>query len=351
MAFPLSRIDRFLGKNAPSNAFWRARPSAPPLQFLLFARKGATVKRSPDWTAALLFALLAVPAVAQVNDTYVIPAAINSSGAYGSRWITQLSIFNPQSYALKVSVSFIPQGGGHPLESLVTVPSNAVAYADNSLLELFNVSGAGGAYVVATFPEDNPGVKDDMVSRSFLVNSNTVNLQPNGGTYGQTIPGTFTGLQDYTNEPVSAIAHGIRHLDQFGWRTNFGAVNLGSSPATLRVSVYDADGRSLIANASYPLPAQSQMQWRLPVQVDHGTIEFFVDDPTNNAVVFAYTSTLDRYTGDPQYQSPALLASAKYLYGKTAMAQLAVGKRIGIEDARAIRANAIPLGEVPLRTK
>jgi hypothetical protein len=309
------------------------------------------VKRSTSSIAALLFALLAIPAYAQVNDTYIVPAAINSSGAFGSRWITQLSIFNPQSYALKVAVTWIPQGGGHGMESLVTVPSNSVAYADNSLLELFNVSGAGGAYVVATFPEDNPGVSNDMISRSFLVNTNTVNLQPDGGTYGQTIPGTFTGLQDYAKEGISAIAHGIRHLDQYGWRTNFGAVNLGSSTVTLRVTVYDADGRTLVKNAEYDLPAQSQMQWRLPVQVDHGSIEFFVDDPANQAVVFPYTSTLDRYTGDPMYQSPALLASATYLYGKTAASPMAVGKRIGIEDARAIRANAIPLGEVQLKGK
>ncbi len=301
--------------------------------------------------AALLFALFPIPAFAQVNDTYVIPAAANRYGGYNTHWITQLSIFNPQTYPLKVSVTYIPQGGGHGLESLVTVPSNSVAYADNSLLELFNVSGTSGAYVVATFPEDNPTVPNDMISRSFLVNTNTVNLQPDGGTYGQTIPGTFTGLQDYTNEGVSAIAHGIRHLDQYGWRTNFGAVNLGSSPVTLRITVYDADGNTLVQNAPYNLPAQAQMQWPLPVQVDHGTVEFFVDDPTNKAVVFPYTSTLDRYTGDPEYESPALLASAKYLYGKAAVAPMAVGKRIGIEDARAIRANAIPLGEVQLRGK
>ncbi len=302
------------------------------------------------WIAPLLFALFAFPALAQVNDTYVIPAAGNTYGGYGSHWITQLSIFNPQTYPLTISVTFVPQGGGHGMESLITIPSNAVGYWDNSLQELFNSTGTG-AYLVATFPGDNPTVPNDMVSRSFLVNSNTVNLQSDGGTYGQTIPGTFIGLQDYTNEGVSAISHGIRNLDQYGWRTNFGGVNLGSTPVTLRINVYDADGNTLVKNATYSMPAQSQKQWTLPVQVDHGSVEFFVDDTTNKAVVFAYTSTLDRYTGDPEYQTPALLASAKYLYGKTAVAPMAVGKRIGIEDARAIRANAIPLGEVPLRTK
>ncbi len=328
---------------------WQAQPSAPPLQFVIIGSKGSAVKSSMKWIAPLLFAI-AVPALAQVNDTYVIPAVGNTYGEGGTHWITQLSIFNPQTYALTVSVTYVPQGGGHGLESRITIPSNAVGYWDNSLQELFQSTGAG-AYLVATFPEDNPTVPNDVVSRSFLVNSNTVNLLSDGGTYGQTIPGTFTGLQDYTVEGVSAISHGVRNLDQYLWRTNFGAVNLGSTPITLRISVYDADGNTLVKNAQYSMPPQSQMQWRLPVQVDHGSVEFFVDDTTNKAVVFPYTSTLDRLTSDPMYQSPALLASAKYLYGKTAVVPMAVGKRIGTEDARAIRANAIPLGEVPLRTK
>lgn len=311
------------------------------------------MKRSTIWIAASLLALLALPALAQVNDTYVVPAAINANGAYGSRWITQLSIFNPQTVPLVVSVTFLPQGGGKSSERLVTVQPNSVAYADNSVNEIFGFVGAVGAYIVATFPEDNPTVPNNMIDRSFLVNSNTVNLQSDGGTYGQTIPGTFTGLQDFTTEGVSAIAHGIRDSNQYGWRTNIGAVNLGSTDVTLKVSVYDKNGNALVTKQPYRVPAEGQMQSRLPVQLADGsvgTVEFFVDDPTNKAVVFPYASTLDQYTQDPEYQSPALLASAKYLYGKTAaaIASMPVGKRITIEDARAIRANATRLGMIEL---
>lgn len=302
------------------------------------------MKRSASILAVLALALVAIPLTAQVNDTYIITATANKDGAYGSRWMTQISIFNPQSYALKVSITFIPAGGGRGLEKIVTVPSNAVAYFDNSLYEIFGVSGSG-AYSVATFPEDNPGVQNDVISRSFLVTTNTVNVQSDGGTFGQTIPGVWAGLQD---DGLSAVSHGIRNLDQYGWRTNFGAVNLGSTPVSLRVTVYDANGKTMVKNAAYNVPAQAQMQWRLPVQVDHGSVEFFVDDATRTAVVFPYTSTLDRYTGDPTYQGPTLLATGKYLFGKTAIPQTALGKKIGIEDARAIRNNADRLGEIEL---
>ena len=297
----------------------------------------------------LLLSFVALPLAAQVNDTYVIPVVANTPGSFGTQWMTQLSIFNPQlTYSLKVSVSFLPTGGGQGLEALITVPPNSVAFTDNALSEIFNRSGSG-AFVVATFPEDNPGVPDDTLSRAFLVNTNTFNKRSDGGTMGQTIPGIWTGLQDYATDGISAVSHGLRQLSAFGWRTNFGAVNLGSTPANLRIRIYDRDGNTLLKDRVYTLPAQGHMQFGFPVEVDQGSIEFFVDDATKKAVVFPYTSTLDRYTNDPMYQSPALLASAKVLFGKMAIEPTAIGKKITIDDVRAVRAAMMRIGEVTLK--
>src|SRR5205814_6639690 len=124
-----------------------------------------------------------------------------------------------------------------------------------------------------------------VISRAFLVTTNTFN-NVSSGTYGQTIPGTWTGLQNYATDGISAIAHGIRHIARFGWRTNFGAVNLGSSAVILRVNVYDSKGNTLVSGATYPIPAQAHIQRPLPVEVDHGSVEFFVDDSSHKAVVF-----------------------------------------------------------------
>jgi hypothetical protein len=313
-------------------------------------RKGFVVKAS-GYISLLLLLVLALPLAAQVNDTYVIPAVANTPGSFGTRWMTQLSLFNPQlDHDLKVSVSYLPTGGGQGLEALITVPKNGVAFADNSLDEIFNRSGSG-AYVIATFPEDNPGVPDDVISRAFLVNTNTFNKLSDGGTMGQTIPGTWAGLQDYATDGISAISHGLRQLSAFGWRTNFGAVNLATTPATLRIRIYDRDGKTLVKDRVYTVPAQGHMQTGLPVEVDQGSIEFFVDDASKKAVVFPYTSTLDRFTNDPMYQTPVLLASAKTLFGKRAIGiePTAIGHKITLEEARAVRANTIPLGEVTLK--
>src|SRR6266849_10914218 len=101
-------------------------------------------------------------AFAQLNDTYVIPVAGNTPGAFGTRWMTQFSVFNPQTYELKVSITFIPTLGGRGQEALIRVPANAVAFSNNVLNDVFNLSG-GGALLVATFAEDNPGVPNDVI--------------------------------------------------------------------------------------------------------------------------------------------------------------------------------------------
>jgi hypothetical protein len=281
--------------------------------------------------------LIASAASAQINDTYIIPAAANAPGAFNTRWATQFSLFNPQSYALNVSVTLVPTGGAAGVEKTVNVPANAVAFSDNVLADLFNRDG-GGALLVATFPEDNSSVPDTVIARSFLVTTNTFN-NAQSGTFGQTIPGVWAGLQDFNTDGISAIAHGIRNNSAF--RTNVGAVNLGRSSLTMRISVYDMNGATLAKNVPFTIPPLAHMQDALPVQVDRGSIEFFVDDSTKQGVVFPYVSVIDNQSGDPSYQSPTLLATPSVLFQKAA--------KIDTSFARQVRASAVRLGQGTLQ--
>jgi hypothetical protein len=295
------------------------------------------VKRS-SLLLALVAIAVAMPLAAQVNDTYVIPAAANSNGAFGTRWLTQFSVFNPQNYKLNVTVVVLTTGGAKgPDPILIEMPANSVAYSDDILGEGFEYAGTG-SLLVATFPEDNPSVPDDVISRAFLVTSNTYN-NSRTGTYGQTIPGIWTGIQDYDSDGISAVVHGIRNIVRLGWRTNIGAVNLGDRNVVMHVNVYDADGRKVLNQAPFSIPPLAHMQDRLPIEVDRGTIEFFLDDPSQSAVVFPYSSTIDQLSGDPTYQTPVLLASPGSIYGKRAIAQQSIGKKIDIQTARAIRSH------------
>jgi hypothetical protein len=300
--------------------------------------------RTSTLLLAMLLLAVTLPAAAQVTDTYIIPAAANGDGARGTRWMTQFSIFNPQlDWPLVVSITYLPTGGGQGTEMLVEVPANSLATSDNILADLFEVQGTG-ALLVATFPEDNPQVPDETISRAFLVTTNTYN-NSRTGTFGQTIPGVWTGLLDYDFDGISAVAHGIRNLASAGWRTNVGAVNLGRCSVTLRINVYDGDGNTLLEGAPLIVPPLGHIQDALPIQVDSSTVEFFVEDPcsssdANYAVVFPYTSTVDQLSGDPTYQSPALLASPGSIFAKSKLIvdPLQVGMKINTAYARGVRA-------------
>ena len=296
----------------------------------------------------LLLVVVSLPLAAQINDTYVIPASANAGGSFGTRWLTQFSVFNPQlDYPLTVSVTFLPTGGGVGLERTFTVPANGTVLSDNILDDLFDIKNGSGALLVATFPEDNPRVPNNVLARSFLVTTNTYN-NVKSGTYGQTIPGVWAGLQDFKSDGISAVAHGIRNVSRLGWRTNVGAVNLGRSNVTLRVNVYNAAGTTVIKGATLDLPPLGHRQASLPVEVDGGSVEFFVDDPSHTAVVFPYSSTIDDLSGDPAYQGPTLLASANVLFKMGLPQPSTLGRKIDSDFARDIRGTATHLGDATI---
>lgn len=314
------------------------------------------MRTSKPFLLALLLCCVSIPAAAQLTDTYVITAAANLQGGNNTRWLTQLSLFNPHlDYALKVSVTLIPTGGAQGIEKLIELPRNATFLTDDLLGDVFDVSG-GGSLLVATFPEDNPGVGTDVIDLAFLVTSNTYNNTASG-TYGQTIPGVWAGLFDFDSDGISAVAHGIDNSTRLKFRTNVGAANLGRCTVTVRVSAYDADGRTVLDEAPLLVPPLAHIQDRLPVQLEGGSVEFFVEDPCAAdddlyAVVFPYTSTIDDLSGDPKYQTPALLATPGVIFGKKAAKAVVdttqLGKKIDSAYARGVRNSANRLGTVHL---
>jgi hypothetical protein len=317
--------------------------------------------RTSKLLLALLLCLASVPAFGQITDTYVVTAAANAPGQNNTRWLTQLSIFNPHlDYPLTVSVTLLRTGGAPGVEKLIEIPANATFITDNVMADVFNTAGTG-SMLLATFTEDNPELPDDQViSRAFLVTSNTYNNAE--GTYGQTIPGVWTGLLDFEYDNITSIAHGIDNSSRLGFRTNVGAVNLGRCAINILVSAYDADGNTVLDNVNFGVPPLAHFQQPLPVTLEGGSIEFLVQDPCTAdderyAVVFPYTSTIDNVSGDPRYQTPTLLASPGLIFAKTGKAKVSaalmadptkVGKKIDAAYARKVRASVSREGKLDL---
>lgn len=290
--------------------------------------------------------LLALPLTAQVNDTYVVPVAGATLGAGGTNWSTAVDVFNPQAYTLTVSITFLPSHGATGIEVLLDVGSNENIHVDN-ILESWFQAGGTGSLLFATFPEDNPGVPNDVISRSFLVTSRNFNTTPKG-TYGQAVPGIWAGLMDYNYDGISAIVPGVQNwgvIGKSGYRTNVGAVNLGRSSVTLLVNVYDTYGNTVAQGLRFELPPMGHEQDGLPVSVQDGSVEFFLDDSTQQAVVFPYVSVVDNRTGDPVYGNPTLLADPSILFKKQLMRE-ELGKKLDTTIAREVRERARRLGHL-----
>lgn len=295
--------------------------------------------------AALAVCLTAVPTLAQVNDTYVIPVIASVPGDRGTIWSTELNLFNPQSYPLAVRMIYLPTLTGLSTEIIVDIEANSNGWVSSVLPELFETNGTG-SLLVATFPEDNPGVPDDVLSRSFLLNTKTFNNAPTG-TFGQYVPGVWAGLLDFEFDGISSIAHGIRNSDSAGFRANIGAANLGNTTAILYVTVYNAAGELVADRLPFTVPFYGHLQQRLPVAVDRGTVEFFLDDPSLDAVVFPYVSVVDNRSGDAVFMSPVLLADPSILF-KSDVDKRELGRKIDLDAARKVSAQARKLGRVRL---
>jgi hypothetical protein len=327
------------------------------VEYSAFGLQSSRAVNKKTLLLAAILCLAAMPSFAQLTDTYVVTAAANVAGGNNTRWLTQLSIFNPHlDYPLNVSVTLLPTGGATGPERLIEVPANSTFITDNVMRDVFNLSGSG-ALLLATFAEDNPGVENSTIARSFLVTSNTYNDDPRG-TFGQTIPGVWTGLLDIDTSDISAVAHGIDNSSRLGFRTNVGGVNLGACSVTLLVDAFDADGRRVLDGAPMYIPPYAHLQQRLPVTLEGGSVEFTVQDPCAAddeafAVVLPYTSTIDDLSGDPRYQTPTLLALPGTIYGKKAQTQVLadptqIGKKIDNAYAKKVVAKANRLGTIHL---
>jgi hypothetical protein len=111
----------------------------------------------------------------------------------------------------------------------------------------------------------------------------------------------------------------------------------------------------VVNKAPLLIPPYGHNQAPLPVGIDVGSVEFFVDDPcaaddNRYAVVFPYTSTIDRRTGDPTYQTPTLLAEPNILFAKgQKIDPRSIGKKIDVTYARGVRNQANRTGVAHLK--
>jgi streptogramin lyase len=216
-----------------------------------------------------------------------VPAAASIRGALGTDWRTDLSIFNPGSTAIDVTLGYYKADGA--LSSSFTLQPSTFLSLPDVIGTTFNAPNTFGALTAICLNEDQP-----------LIFSRTYN-QTDQGTYGQGIRASPYGATFYEGD--NAFLTGLKNTDAF--RSNVGFFNLQDIPIEVQLVLYDEAGVEL-AWTSYPLAALSHLQVNnlfssLSLSGDHEAAWARVWTDTLWGRFTSYGSIVDNRTGDPVY--------------------------------------------------
>ncbi len=231
----------------------------------------------------------------------LIPVTAQTTGVAGSRWRTELTLFNAGTEGVTVDLLFVPgSGGGLQTRSLFLSPKQSRTYA-NALLDIYGIgSGSGAIAIEARSSASTPRMK---------VNSRTFN-DTGAGTYGQAVPAVNSDGLDQTQYVTGMQATA-------DYRTNIGFVNRSSSAVTASLTLYQGDG-NVAANGSITLAGNSFQQGALTTYFPTVANRTFpaltmrVSAPTAGAVS-AYASVIDNRSQDPVYIQAVRAPAARSL--------------------------------------
>ncbi|HLJ75741.1 MAG TPA: PKD domain-containing protein, partial [Thermoanaerobaculia bacterium] len=220
----------------------------------------------------------------------LVSASAQTSGANGSAWRTELTLFNSGNEAATGQYVFVPGDGGTSVTMpLYIAPKQSITF-QNALQDIFGMAaGAGAIAIDASSAASTPSLK---------VESRTYTGALTGGTYGQAVPGVSPA-----NLQPTLYLTGIE--SDTSYRTNIGLVNRTGTPASTQLTLYDSNG-SIVSAANVAVAPNNFQQSPLTsyfpsiAGVPYTALSMRVDASIANAVS-VYASVVDNKTQDPVY--------------------------------------------------
>jgi hypothetical protein len=221
-----------------------------------------------------------------VNDVceneiiYWVAAAARTGGTGGTQWFSSLSMHNRSSSEANVDVKYHRSNGDIVSKSLAISGGNHTVIDD----------------VVTFVGSAKSGSLEVISDRPLIVGSRTYNQGV--GTFGQFLPGLRSEEGLTAGETVR-----LTMLEQSpDFRTNIGATNTGSQPATVTVRLYNKTGKNLVHTFSMTIQPGRNKQENEPflnragrTNIQEATATVTVDSGTG---VLVYASVVDQTTGD-----------------------------------------------------
>ena len=215
----------------------------------------------------------AVPAPS--GGSMTIPAVGRAPGANGTFWRSDVTLFNPNSEAMNITIRY---NGTNKTLNLAGRDTQVLP----DVLSSFNATSGSGALFLSWSASTGP-----------VVTSRTYTSVETGGTYGQSIdPIATLGTTSYVP--------GLRNDASF--RSNVGFVNGGPEPETFTVLVLSPFGTELARN-TVTLAATEQRQYSVSAlfpNVNSSSFTLAIQGDAD-ARLFAYGSMVDNASGDPVF--------------------------------------------------
>lgn len=264
---------------------------------------GGTADVSVAWALEIAEPTSPVPE----RTTMVFPVAAHLDGAMGTKWRSDLRIFNPiHRRTTEVRLHLIPLAGDAidvPRQTDVVVPHSSVVALNDVVLTRFGADATAGTVVV----EDDTGTMVHGVSRTYT--------ESVSGTYGQFIA-PEVGAVDSTGagEPALIVlpTGGADH------RVNIGVTEITGSSATVAMTLIDSDtGVAIGPSRFFELEGFSNLQINgvLPSLEVADDTELYVAVAVvrGDGRITAYGSVIDNRSGDAVFISAATPQVAPFL--------------------------------------
>jgi len=207
-----------------------------------------------------------------------IPRVARGTGAFGTFQFSKLVISNPSPQPREIHCELRLQGpgGGDSRVATLTLPPLASILVEDALRDLFALTEAAGSLRISWDGQGGPAPR----VLSLAVSS------PRGGTGRR-----FAALVDSLHVEDAAASRAMIFGAETSTlvRASYGAVNLGSQPAVLRLSLKDSSG-SVLRTARVPLaPRQHFERDLLAIFPDAGSGRWtVVAEVANGGPVTAY---------------------------------------------------------------
>lgn len=219
----------------------------------------------------------------------LLPAAARVPGANGSLWRSSLTIFNGDSLAASVRLTFFNPSSAKRVAIVDVQPGQSKQF-DDVLADLFLIESDAGA------------VRIEASSSLLTVRSTTYNLQSNGGRISQPVP--IVDWSDLVHTGERAV---LTDLERSGnRRSSLTLLNLSEHRIVLRLELRIETG-AILGARDYLLEPDSTMS-NLDLfdffGVTNGkNLAVVIHSQTPDATYFGYASTVDSRTGSALFQS------------------------------------------------